>query len=738
MSHGISLCRKISDLNGEESSFPHLNNMKVLKKLVLRSCNINGTLPDYLGSVMSLRHLDLSFNNLSGEIPSSYSGLFEVQFMYLTGNLLTGPLPSWMRERDGKANNIDLSYNNFALENSDGCQLNTNINLFGSSSMRNNSAGRPPCMKNLVHCQPDRYSFNINCGGKEVIGSDNTKYDADQGADGPSKFYQSTNYWAVSSTGDSLINNGVEYYKIELLANESLSNKDSELYQTARLSPLSVTYYGYCLINGNYSVKLHFAEILFPADESYVSLGRRVFNVYIQGKLELKDFDIAKEAGGARKEVIKIFTAVVTSNTLEIRFSWAGKGTQRIPKSAYYGPLVSAISVLNPDVIPPGQKKSVGVVVGLTVASVACLLFLLLAAFWWKGYLWRKIDIDQEPRGLDRNTSSYTLRQIKAATDNFAAKNKIGEGGFGPVYKIGIISVLQHPNLARLYGCCIEGDQLLLIYEYMENNSLARALFGEEEVHWKLDWPTRHKICVGIARGLTYLHEESRLKIVHRDIKGTNILLDKDLNPKISDFGLAKLDEEENTHISTRIAGTRGYMAPEYALRGHLTDKADVYSYGVVALEIITGKCNTSYRTTEGESAYLLDWALVLQKNGNLMDLVDPTLNSYDQVEVLRVTNIALACTNSSSILRPKMSSVVSMLEGGIPFSEFVWNPISDSNDDLKSKDIVDYHEQKNHGQSMANCSKTRSISKDYPCSELSKSADDVFPLIMDSEYWRN
>ncbi|KAI3995941.1 hypothetical protein MKX01_004096 [Papaver californicum] len=753
---------KISDLNGKEGSFPPLNNLKVLQRLVLRSCNINGTLPDYLGRMAPLRHLDLSFNKLSGEIPSTFAGLFDVQFMYLTGNLLTGPIPSWMR--NGKVNNIDLSYNNFTLENSDSCQLNTNINLFGSSSMRNNSTGIPPCMKSLLHCQPDRYFFNINCGGREVIGNDKIKYDADQGADGASKFYQNTpNYWAASSTGDFIVNNGIESYTIEVPANDSLSTIDSELYLTARLSPLSLTYYGYCLINGNYSVKLHFAEILFSNDESYESLGRRVFNVYIQGKLMLKDFDIAKAAGGARKAVIKNFTAVVTSNTLEIRFSWAGKGTQKIPSNGHYGPLVSAISVLNPDVVPPGEKISVGVVVGLIVGSVACLVFLILAAFWWKGYFRRKNDIDQELRGLDLNTSSFTLRQIKAATNNFAAENKIGEGGFGPVYKghlfdgtiiavkqlssksqqgnrefvneIGMISALQHPNLARLYGCCIEGDQLLLIYEYMENNSLARALFGEEGALLKLDWPTRHKICLGIARGLTYLHEESRLKIVHRDIKGTNILLDKDLNPKISDFGLAKLDEEENTHMSTRIAGTRGYMAPEYALRGHLTEKADVYSYGVVALEIISGQCNTSYRTTEAERAYLLDWALILQENGNLMELVDPTLNSYDEEEVLRGINIALACTHTSPILRPKMSSVVGMLEGGTPFRKLVLNPIGESSDDLKSKDSVDYHEQKNHDQSMTDPS---SISKDVLCSESSASAVDLYPLIMDSEYWKN
>jgi serine/threonine protein kinase len=181
-----------------------------------------------------------------------------------------------------------------------------------------------------------------------------------------------------------------------------------------------------------------------------------------------------------------------------------------------------------------------------------------------------------------------------------------------------------------------------------------------------LDWSTRNKVCIGIAKGLAYLHEESRLKIVHRDIKATNVLLDLSLNAKISDFGLAKLDEEENTHISTRIAGTIGYMAPEYAMRGYLTDKADVYSFGVVCLEIVSGKSNTNYRPKE-EFIYLLDWAYVLQEQGSLLELVDPDLGtSFSKKEAMRMLNIALLCTNPSPTLRPPMSSVVSMLQGKI------------------------------------------------------------------------
>ncbi|MQL88831.1 hypothetical protein Taro_021396, partial [Colocasia esculenta] len=180
----------------------------------------------------------------------------------------------------------------------------------------------------------------------------------------------------------------------------------------------------------------------------------------------------------------------------------------------------------------------------------------------------------------------------------------------------------------------------------------------------KLDWPTRRRICLHIAKGLAYLHEESVIRIVHRDIKASNVLLDKDLNAKISDFGLAKLDEEGHTHISTRIAGTIGYMAPEYAMRGYLTDKADVYSFGVVGLEIVSGKSNTNYRPKE-EFVYLLDWACVLQERGNLLELVDPNLGSdYSEEEAMLMLNVALLCANASPTLRPTMSTVVSLLEG--------------------------------------------------------------------------
>ncbi|KDP23043.1 hypothetical protein JCGZ_00508 [Jatropha curcas] len=488
---------------------------------------------------------------------------------------------------------------------------------------------------------------------------------------------------------------------------------------------------------------------------------------FFQGKLMQKDFNIEDYAGGAGKATTKNFTTIVTSQILEIRLYWNGKGTTNIPFKGVYGPLISAISVI-PNFVPPSEGSSSSIstsrVVGIVVAVVA-VIFLVLCVLWWKGCLWRKDIIDQDLRGLDLQTGSFTLRQIKAATNNFDRANKIGEGGFGPVYKgllsdgtviavkqlsskskqgnrefvneIGMISALQHPHLVKLYGCCIEGNQLLLVYEYMENNSLARALFGPEEHRLNLDWPTRQKICVGIARGLAFLHEESRLKIVHRDIKATNVLLDKNLNPKISDFGLAKLDKEENTHISTRIAGTFGYMAPEYAMRGHLTDKADVYSFGIVALEIVSGRSNTSNRhNMKKDDFYLLDWACVLKEKGRLLELLDPRLSEdYNKEKVETVIHVALLCYNVSPAVRPAMSSVVSILEGKASVHDSKLDS-SVLHDDF-AVEAMRKHFQQISGQNTID-SHTQSMQLEGPWTASSTSAKDLYPISLGSEYWEN
>ncbi|ONI12332.1 hypothetical protein PRUPE_4G157800 [Prunus persica] len=732
---GISLLTKltdlrITDLSGPEAPFPPLENMEGMKTLILRSCNITGQLPQYLENMKNLKTLDLSFNKLTGEIPSRFVALAEVKY-------------------------IDLSYNKFTI-GATGCpSKRSNLNLFESFSAANSS--KTTCLE-IPTCPQTGYEFRINCGGKAVT-VNGFKFDGDEDWAGPSSFRQTSPNWAFSSTGYFIDDDRPEDTFIQ--TNKSiLSMANPDLYTHARLSPLSLTYYGFCLRNGNYFVNLHFVETEFTNNKSYRSLGRRIFDVYIQGRLVEQDFNIVDKAGGVGTAVIMKYTARVTSGTLEIRFYWAGKGTTGIPLRGVYGPLISAISVKHADYVPGGNGISVGAVVGIVGGGVFIIL-LIFGVLWRRGHLGQENTLEDDLKGVDLQTGKFSFRQLKAATNNFDKANKIGEGGFGSVYKgllsdgtviavkqlsskskqgnrefvneIGMISALQHPHLVKLHGCCIEGNQLLLVYEYMENNSLARSLFGPEESQLKLDWPTRHKICVGIARGLAYLHEESRLKVVHRDIKATNVLLDKNLTPKISDFGLAKLDEEDNTHISTRIAGTYGYMAPEYAMRGYLTDKADVYSFGILVLEIVSGRNNTTYRAKE-KSFYLLDWAQLLKGQGRLMDLVDPRLGSdFNKEEMMLTINVALLCCNVTSTVRPTMSSVVSMLEGRAAVQELVSDPNASTNE----IEAMRKHFESSFGRKTGE-SQTQTASTEGPWTGSSTSAHDLYPVNPDSTYWDN
>ncbi|KAG6737306.1 hypothetical protein POTOM_058820 [Populus tomentosa] len=694
-----------------------LTKLTGLKELRLSSNNFTGRIPDFIQSLKQLDTLEIQAGGFTGPIPSSISLLTNltdlkisnllgdgsefpnlesiagIKYLYLTWNMLTGPIPDWIDKRDPRYE-IDLSYNNFTSE----AKCRETLNLFKSTWGGNYS--KP------VECLSA-------CLEEATIG--NSIYKADDEPGGAAKYVSKREEdWQISTTGHIWdVPSSLDNY---IAQNKSMLRTDnSVLYTNARLTPLSLTYYVRCLGNGNYKVKLHFAEIVMRDNRSYYSLGRRIFDVYIQDIVVLKDFDIVKAAGGVDKVYIHNYTANVTNGALEIRLHWAGKGTTMSPKKGIYGPLISAIDVES-DFKPPtkGRRKRF-IVAGAVVLSLF-LVFILLSSLWWKGYLGGRKSRDRELVGLDLLTGIFTFRQIKTATNDFDPANKLGEGGFGCVYKgvlsdgtqiavkqlsakskqgnrefvneIGMISALQHPNLVRLYGCCIEGNRLLLVYEYMENNSLAHVLFGTKEIKaTKLDWRTRQRICVSIAKGLVFLHEESTLKIVHRDIKGTNILLDKDMNAKISDFGMAKLDDEDNTHIDTRVAGTIiaamavdwlmtwGYMAPEYALYGYLTYKADVYSFGVVALEIVSGMNNVKFRRDEN-FVCLLDWVLYLQKNGDIMEMVDPRLGSeFNKKEVVRMINVALLCTNQSPALRPTMSTVVSMLEGKTDVEELVMVP---------------------------------------------------------------
>ncbi|KAK9706611.1 hypothetical protein RND81_07G138800 [Saponaria officinalis] len=299
-------------------------------------------------------------------------------------------------------------------------------------------------------------------------------------------------------------------------------------------------------------------------------------------------------------------------------------------------------------------------------------------------------DDDADDIGIGE-LSMFEFEQLVNATDNFQDGNKLGRGGFGTVYKgkledgkdvaikrlskvsgqglrefmteVLVISKLQHRNLVRLLGCCV-GEEKLLVYEFLPNNSLDALLFDRHR-GGSLDWKTRFNIIQGICRGLLYLHRDSRLRIIHRDLKSSNILLDDKLNPKISDFGMAKIFGGSEDHADTKtVVGTYGYMSPEYAMEGRFSEKSDIFSFGVLLLEIVTGRRNTSFK--DEESLSLLAHAWKKWNEDDIASLIDSSItnSAIEADEILRCIQVALLCVQELPEDRPNISTIISMIDG--------------------------------------------------------------------------
>ncbi|KAH9748352.1 Receptor-like serine/threonine-protein kinase SD1-8 [Citrus sinensis] len=403
---------------------------------------------------------------------------------------------------------------------------------------------------------------------------------------------------------------------------------------------------------------------------------------------ELKD--IRKYAEGGQDLYVRLAASDIGDNpmshTFEIRGAFGGDGANATP-----------------------------IIIGVTVGS-AILILGLVACFLWrrKTLLGRQIR-KTEPRGHPERSQDLLLNQvvisskrdysadktddlelplfdfetIVRATDNFTDYNKLGQGGFGIVYKgrllegqeiavkrlsrnsgqgieefkneVRLIAKLQHRNLVRLLGCCVEMDEKMLVYEYMENRSLDSVIFDKARSSI-LNWQRRFNIICGIARGLLYLHQDSRFRIIHRDLKASNILLDKEMTPKISDFGMARIFGGDQTEQNTkRVVGTYGYMSPEYAMDGLFSVKSDVFSFGVLLLETVSGKKNRGFYHSNNE-LNLLGHVWRLWKEGKVLEMVDSSVDNYPANEVLRCIHVGLLCVQENAEERPTMASVVLML----------------------------------------------------------------------------
>eukprot|EP00246_Nothoceros_aenigmaticus_P015265 TRINITY_DN6261_c0_g1_i1.p1 TRINITY_DN6261_c0_g1~~TRINITY_DN6261_c0_g1_i1.p1 ORF type:complete len:373 (-),score=45.97 TRINITY_DN6261_c0_g1_i1:176-1294(-) len=288
----------------------------------------------------------------------------------------------------------------------------------------------------------------------------------------------------------------------------------------------------------------------------------------------------------------------------------------------------------------------------------------------------------------------FSLKELHAATNNFNYDNKLGEGGFGSVYwgqlwdssqiavkrlkvwstkaemefavEVEILGRVRHKNLLSLRGYCAEGQERLIVYDYMPNLSLLSHLHGQFAAESQLDWRRRMSIAVGSAEGLAYLHHYSTPHIIHRDVKASNVLLDSNFDAQVADFGFAKLVPDGATHVTTRVKGTLGYLAPEYAMWGKVSESCDVYSFGILLLELISGK-KPIEKLGPGTKRTIVEWASPLVSQGKLDELVDPKLNGkFLEDELSRVVQVATMCAQNTPENRPTMLQVVDLLKGDV------------------------------------------------------------------------
>ncbi|KAL4322786.1 hypothetical protein HN51_067946 [Arachis hypogaea] len=348
------------------------------------------------------------------------------------------------------------------------------------------------------------------------------------------------------------------------------------------------------------------------------------------------------------------------------------------------------------DALPSSKPKSHKMAIAFGL-SLGCLCLIVLGfglVLWWRHKHNQQAFFDVKDRHHEEvylgNLKRFQFRELQVATNNFSSKNILGKGGFGNVYKgvlsdstlvavkrlkdgnaiggeiqfqteVEMISLAVHRNLLRLYGFCMTPTERLLVYPYMSNGSVASRLKGKPV----LDWGTRKNIALGAARGLLYLHEQCDPKIIHRDVKAANILLDDYCEAVVGDFGLAKLLDHQDSHVTTAVRGTVGHIAPEYLSTGQSSEKTDVFGFGILLLELITGQRALEFGKAANQKGAMLDWVKKIHQEKKLELLVDKDLKgNYDRIELEEMVQVALLCTQNLPGHRPKMSEVVRMLEG--------------------------------------------------------------------------
>ncbi|CAM5998801.1 unnamed protein product [Sphagnum balticum] len=609
-----------------------IGNLSNLIILNLHRNGFNGSIPTLYGNLTSLIQLDLSDNNLTGPIPAEFGYLgSNLESLYLHGNQLSGPIPV------STTNSQNVGFDN----------LTTLVTL---ELQKNHLSGDLPDLRQA------QYIREVNLSTNNMSGSINIDL--------------------IFNSTSPLFELGVLDLSSNHFSNISGFGSFSTSFQQLRLN--------YNNISGSLDL-----WSINPSGTYEVDLtGNSITNVSYNPNLILSGVFVKLE----NNPCCQLWTTTRVSS----------------PNKQY----VSYFCNANYN---PSQRSNHNIlIISILVGSVVISLVAFLAFFclYWKARKDKKLlqqdkkllqyqnnlqmenfhQIEQEFAKKDVQPRMYLYEDLQKATNYFHPNMKLGQGAFGAVYKgvldaneiavkillpetqqgtnefsneVVLVTSMRHKNLVKLKGCCFgDHEQRILVYEFVENNNLAELIFEGKGDH-NLDWPTRKNICIGIASGLKYLHQDVHPPIIHRDIKPANILLDKNLNAKIADFGLARLFPKMGSHTdTTNIVGTMGYLAPEYMSLGQLSEKIDVYSFGVVLLEIISGRRSIEQKFRQ-DQIMLLDWAWALHEEDKLLDLIDPKLNnSYFHEEIRRSINVGLLCVQITPLRRPSMDKVVAMLKG--------------------------------------------------------------------------
>ncbi|XP_024525702.1 probable LRR receptor-like serine/threonine-protein kinase At1g56130 [Selaginella moellendorffii] len=728
-----SVFKRLSGLQGlylQINSFTgvlpvEITRMPNLSVLNLGFNQLDGELPETLGSMPSLEWLLLGRNRFSGQIPASLGELRKLRLLDLSNNLLVGSVPASILDAASIEKNL-----HFNQLNSTG--LLHNLCLQPPCSQQQDHS--PDITSNRIS---DSFAINAG-GPEHILTSRHLFFQADDVFANTSVGYfvgnptcsASSASWAISLSGSTASSRIIS-------TNSSTSGIDSrfveatqELYTTARVGGDSIAYYGRCLKPGSYAVELHFIEL-----ENYTvdSPGRRVFDVFLQEQRVHEKLDVFRVAGGPFVPLVLKFQARVgeESSTLKLELRGTGSWNTSGAAGSYHGPTISAIRVyanttsslgISGNTSSSRMARELWAILGTSIGilAIVCItLFVGLACWLRRAEKKARMISEEEHTGGEHSISidhihqslsnsnaaalaTFEFSELEEATQRFSSDNLLGQGAYGRVYKgflpdgkivaikqlvhrtptcqrwfyheLQVISSVRHRNLVPLIGCCIDRGFPLLVCEFMPNGSLQAALFGRDSGIF-LDWERRLQIALDVARGLQYLHEDcAKVRIIHRDVKPGNILLDEEMRAHISDFGLAKLiaHHEEAEVVVSSVMGTRGYLAPEYVINGQLSEKVDVYSYGIVLLELVSGRrgMQSSVNVGAPEPVSIDEWAWEALGSNKIEAMADPRFGRKYSIDVMvRIVQIAMWCTQGLPEQRPSMGQVVAMLVGqlGVP-----------------------------------------------------------------------